>query len=95
MWTYDYKRLGGSATSGPAIVAEAAGILHLFFRGSDNTLRHRWRTPGSPSWSQEEDLGGSLASEPAAASWSSGRRDVFARGPDNALKHRGYQAGVG
>jgi murein DD-endopeptidase MepM/ murein hydrolase activator NlpD len=94
IWTHDYL-VGGPATSGPAISSWGSGRLDVFYRGSDNTLRHRWFAPGSLDWSPEDNLGGNLASDPAAVSWGTGRIDVFARGTDNALKHLWYQAGVG
>jgi hypothetical protein len=64
--------------------------LHVFARGTNNTLYHN-RFDGR--WSGWGSLGGNLTSAPAVASWSDGRMDVFARGPDLAIYHKWYERG--
>jgi hypothetical protein len=69
-------------------------ILQLFYRGTDNSLYTRWRTPvnGNPengSWSGERHLGGILNGDPIAAQVpGTDILQLFYRGTDNSLYTR-------
>jgi len=87
----NWESLGGVLTSAPSAVnwryAPTAVQLHVFARGADNALWHKWYAGG---WSDWESRDGVLTSGPSAVSFYTGRLDVFVRGADNALWHRWY-----
>ena len=85
--------LGGSLASQPTVVATGPGRVHVFARGTDDTLVHRSASDGT--WSAWESLGGVLTSAPAVTSWGSGRLDVVARSSNNSLQHRSFASGTG
>jgi hypothetical protein len=85
--------LGGSLASQPTVVSTGAGRVHVFARGTDDTLVHRSASNGT--WTAWESLGGVLTSAPAVTSWGSGRLDVVARGTTNALQHRSFTSATG
>ncbi len=68
------------------------GHLECFYRGSNNSLCHRWwygpEVGGTGEWSEEHDLGGFLASAPAAISTKPHHIDCFYQGQNNHLWHR-------
>ncbi len=78
-----------SMTSAPDVASWSSSRLDVFWRGWDNTLRHKWGyLDGSTwRWSVNEKLGGSLTSGPGVASWANNRLAVFVRGTDN-LRHK-------
>jgi C1A family cysteine protease len=67
----------------PAVSAQSANTLDLFFRGSDGALW--WKHWDGTTWSASTSLGGVLTSDPAATSPGNGLIDVFVRGGDGAL----------
>ncbi|HEX8804197.1 MAG TPA: hypothetical protein VF743_08385, partial [Acidimicrobiales bacterium] len=92
-WTRSLD-LGGSLASQPAVVSTGAGRVHVFARGTDDTLQHRSLSAGR--WSAWESLGGlALTSAPTVTSSATGRLDVLARGPDNTLRYRSFTATTG
>ncbi len=81
----------------PAACSWSEGRLDVFYRGTDDHLKHVWY-PWGENWSFEQDLTtafhyGPLKSDPAACSWGEGRLDVFWRGMDDHLKHAWYPWG--
>ena len=82
------KDLGmGPIGSRPAAVAQASGVIDVFWRGqADNHLWHARYTPGS-GWTGPDNLGGSLASAPSPAVSSVSTVSVFWRGTDGHLWH--------
>ncbi len=70
-------------TSAPA-ATYLDSSLHVFARGFDGAVWHKWR---DADWHDWESLGGFATSAPAVTSVMSGRLDLFVRGPDNALWH--------
>ena len=67
----------------PAVSAQNANSLDLFFRGGDNALW--WKHWNGATWSASTSQGGILTSDPAAASPGSGLLNVFVRGNDSAI----------
>lgn len=85
--------LDGQISSSPAAIALVNGPVHVFARGMDNALWHRWYDGGWPNWeSLGGPLGGQISSDPesgpSVSSWGPQRLDVFVRGTDNAVWHR-------
>ncbi|MGZ4847465.1 MAG: lectin like domain-containing protein, partial [Halobacteriota archaeon] len=74
---------GVAIAGAPAVSAQSANTLDLFFRGSDNALW--WKYSDGTTWSASASLGGILTSDPAAAAPGNGLIDVFVRGTDGAL----------
>jgi hypothetical protein len=97
VWTNSAAYLGTSAGD-PAIASWRAGRLDAFYRGSDNTLRHKSWNFGDPAWSAEENLGSpsatnTLTSDPAVVSWGDNRIDIFARDTNGQLVHKWWAGG--
>ena len=88
-WTPRWENLGGTSLSGPAVASSGIGRLDVFWRGADNHLMHKSKSPNG-GWSREQDLGGNLSGDPAAVSQANGRIDVFWRGTDGSLRHIWY-----
>jgi hypothetical protein len=87
-WWYDglwhNENLGGNIVGDPDIAADGAGTLHIFARGTDDTLQHKWHAGGR--WYGWESLGGTLASGPGAV--TAGRViHVVGKTPSNAVTH--------
>ena len=72
-----------SIASSPAVSAQSANTLDLFFRGSDGALW--WKHWNGATWSTSKSLGGTLTSDPTAAAPGNGVVDVFVRGTDGAI----------
>lgn len=75
----------------PDAVRSAPGKFDVFWRGTNDVLRHRsWTLVSSNKWdkSEMEELGGPLTSSPSVASWATDKLVVFARGQDGALWYR-------
>ena len=72
-----------SVAGAPAVSAQSAKTLDLFFRGTDGALW--WKHWDGTTWSSTTSLGGILTSDPSAASPSSGQIAVFVRGNDSAI----------
>jgi hypothetical protein len=72
-----------SIASSPAVSAQSANTLDLFFRGSDSALW--WKHWDGTTWSASTSLGGVLTSDPTATSPGNGVVDVFVRGTDGAI----------
>lgn len=97
VWTNGAGYIGATAGD-PAIASWRAGRLDAFYRGSDNTLRHRYFNQGDASWSAEENLGSpsasnTLSSDPAVVSWGNDRIDIFARDTTGQLVHKWWAGG--
>ena len=80
--------------AGVAAVSWGKGRIDLFWRSSDNHLRHAWY-PHHGGWSWEQDMTASfgltpLSSDPAVVSDGEGRADVFWRSSDGHLRHIWY-----
>jgi C1A family cysteine protease len=67
----------------PAVTAQNANSLDLFFRRNDSALW--WKHWDGTTWSTSTSLGGILTSDPAAASPGNSLTDVFVRGTDGAI----------
>ena len=92
IWSNGVATLGTESSNGdPAIWSWGAQRLDLFYRGTDNSLRHK--SNSGASWSAEENLGNTLSSDPAAVSWTSNRIDVFARDSGGQLVQKYYDNG--
>lgn len=101
IWSYDgtywstnwtsVQDLGGAiaADSSPSATGRRDGWIDVFWKGTDNHLKHIWMNRSS-EWSPiEKDLGGDLASSPGAISWGGRRMDVFAKDtPTGQMAHR-------
>lgn len=74
-------------TSAPDATSWSSDRLDVFWRGWDNTLRHKWWTD-TDGWQSTESLGGNLSSGPGAASWAWNRLIVLARWSDGSLRYR-------
>ena len=82
--------LGGNLAAGasPTATGRRDGWLDVFWRGTDNHLKHVWMNPLSQWWLVEEDLGGDLASSPDATFWGTQRLDIFAKdAPTGQMAH--------
>ena len=80
-WT-GWESLGGAMRSDPAVSSWGPGRLDVFYIGTDQQLKHRFRWDGGSTWAPGEDTIGGLALDvtpPGAVSWGPGRIDVFAR----------------
>jgi hypothetical protein len=80
--------LNGRSTADPAAVAWANGSsnrIHVFIRGTDNSLWSTWADTATLSWLAWTARGGGLSASPTVASWGPNRLDVFVRGTDLAL----------
>ncbi len=78
-------RAMGVLGGGPQAVAQANGVIDVFWRGSAD--RHLWHAQFSPGsgWSGPQGLGGQLASAPSPAGSSPGTVAVFWQGADTKL----------
>jgi hypothetical protein len=97
VWSNSAAYVGTSAGD-PAIASWRAGRLDAFYRGSDNTLRHRYFNYGDAAWSAEENLGSpsatnTLTSDPAVVSWGDNRIDIFARDTGGQMVHKWWAGG--
>ncbi len=81
--------------SGPTVTSWSAGRLDVFWRGTDNKLKHIWRTSYTANWTAVQDLGESLSSDPGAVSDAAVKIDVFWRDANNALRHKWFPSCVG
>jgi hypothetical protein len=88
----DWFRIGGTATSGPALVTTSPGVFDVFTRGADNAL---WINSFNGAvfygW---VSLGGNLTSAPDATIEPNGRVTVAARGADGAVWANSRTGGV-
>ena len=90
--------LEGQISSSPAAIALVNGPVHVFARGMDNALWHRWYDNGWQNWeSLGGPIGGQISSDPesgpSVSSWGPRRLDVFVRGTDDAVWHRWSEDG--
>jgi hypothetical protein len=79
--------IGGTITSDPDVASWGVNHLHVFARGTENTLVNSfWNGNG---WSGWASMGGpALASGPGAVSWGQFRIDVVARvASNNSIQH--------
>ena len=75
----------GTLGSRPVAVAQADGIMDVFWQGSvGSSLWHARFTPGG-GWAGPQNLGGALASDPSPAVSGGGTVSVFWRGTDGHL----------
>jgi C1A family cysteine protease len=72
-----------SIAGAPAVSAQNANSLDLFFRGTNSALW--WKHWNGAAWTEAASFGGILTSDPAAVSPGSGVVDVFVRGSDGAI----------
>jgi hypothetical protein len=75
----------GRLGSRPAAVAQADGVIDVFWRGSAD--HHLWQAQYNPGhgWGKAHDLGGQLSSAPAPAVSGGGTLTVFWQGRDGQL----------
>jgi hypothetical protein len=81
----------------PALTTWGPGLLDLFVRAKDNTLRHRWFQEGRwhpVAGAYWEYLRGNFVSSPAAVSPRPGRIDVFVRTWEGDLWNKWYDQGA-
>ena len=88
---HDWKNLGGTFTSSPAVASRARDSMDCFMRSEHGDLD--WKSlEGSDVF--DSNLGhpdsGKFKGAPAAISWRSERLDMFVRGSDDALWHRHF-----
>ncbi len=82
----------GVLGSAPSAVVSRAGVVDVFWRGTDDNLWHR--VFDGRSWLGQENLGmGPLGGPPVAVGQANGTVDVFWRGTDNGLWHAFYNPG--
>jgi Domain of unknown function (DUF1906) len=75
----------GTLGSRPVAVAQADGVMDVFWQGSvGSNLWHARFTPGG-GWAGPQNLGGALASDPSPAVSGGGTVSVFWRGTDGQL----------
>jgi hypothetical protein len=75
--------------SQPVIISNKDNRLELFFRGSSNTLYHKWQTvAGENTWSEWQSLNGSLPSDVVTVKNADGRIEIFSRGFNGELYHK-------
>jgi hypothetical protein len=72
-----------SVAGAPAVSAQSANTIDLFFRGTDGALW--WKHWDGTTWSSSMSLGGILTSDPSSAAPGNGLIDVFVRGNDSAI----------
>jgi len=66
----------GAPLGGLAAVSASKGAVHVFYRGSDVSMK--WRSYKSDgTWSGETNLGGTFYTDPGAASYQAGHLAVF------------------
>jgi len=99
----DYKaaswsgwQLLGSTPSAPTEVYDwYDGCPHVFVRGQDNSIYHRYFVPGvGGGWSSWEWISGTTTATPAATTDSNGNLHLIVRGPDGGFYWR-MQAAAG
>lgn len=75
----------GQLGSRPAAVAQASGVIDVFWRGSSD--HHLWQAQYNPGqgWGKPHNLGGRLGSAPAPAVSGRGTLTVFWQGRDGHL----------
>jgi hypothetical protein len=73
----------GPELDAPAAISRAGGLIDLFRRGPDNTLR--WNYFNGSYWEGWQSLGGILTSAPSAVAINQNSMQVFWRGVDNQL----------
>lgn len=67
----------------------SAGMVHVFYLASNNTLAYKWYDPGSGSWSGQQSVDSTrLTGAPAVASSAGSRLDVFVRNSDGTISYR-------
>jgi hypothetical protein len=88
-WELLGKPSSVSLTADPAAVSDAFGRIHVFARGTDGNLWHKWYARGR-GWSNWDQHGDSLTSGPGCCSWGEGRLDVFVRSSGDTLWHIWY-----
>lgn len=81
--------LGGTIVGAPAAVRLANGLIDVYVRFPDNTIRQQWTT--GTGWSGFYQMPDALIIDaPAVNSVHPGHRVVLARGTDGALYYRHY-----
>lgn len=90
----NFANLHGEATSPPAVLLDAEGLIHVFIRGINRGLWHLGETytyGNNKKWGEWECLGGVMASAPRVPVSLNGANliEVFGRAADKALWHRG------
>lgn len=90
--TEEVLPMGVTIDGAPASTSDANNITHVFAKGSDGQLWHKYYDENtSPGWHAWEALpGGGIASAPSACSSAQGRMDVFASNGSGALLHWYY-----
>ncbi len=93
-----FEDLGGGIAGNPQVVmtgSRSNPVLHIFVRGADGHLYHKWSQDGwGPSQTEFEDHGGDFVGDPAVV--STGTPDglglhVVMRGRDGHLYHHSFE----
>jgi len=92
----EFADLGQEATSSPAVLVDAEGLVHVFVRGTNRALWHKgeiYENPGPKKFSEWECIGGVMASSPSTPVSLNGVSlvEVYGRAADKALWHRAQE----
>jgi len=75
----------------PTVASWTPGRLDVFWRGSDDLLKHVWRPSLTASWTSVEPFVDEiLKSDPAAISTANGKIDLFWKGSVGELRHKWF-----
>jgi len=85
-----WEDLGGEISPGPASVMTKSGEIHVFARGLNGALYHKWY---SGSWSGWEDLGRSFDDTPSVVVTDRGKFLVTVKNSAHDVWYRSYDGG--
>jgi hypothetical protein len=83
----NWESIGGSFNSTPCVIARKPGMIEVFVRHADFSLRTIRKVDGE-DWAEWQNLGEELASAPVVVSWGPERLDVFAVFRNGKVHHR-------
>lgn len=90
------RAFAGQSIDGPGAVAPAAdGLLHVFWKGADDSLEQRHQLSPGGGWSVWSNQGGDLASQPVVVANADGRLEAFVRFSNGTVHHRWQLASGG
>lgn len=85
--------LGGSFKSAPAVMSYFDEDIHVYARGSDDTIQQKYWD--GRAWSTWASLGGVATSSPAVTSWYPQNIEIAVRGGDGALYEKSWNGVTG